>query len=88
MFRVPLGQSHAVVGLTAIIDGWKIKVKVKEEARADYDDALASGQSAALAEEKSRDVFSISLDNLPPGKEAELHLHLGCRRSCPLFPAI
>ena len=78
MFRFPLEQSHAVVGLTAIIDGRRIKaqVKEKEEARADYDDALASGQSAALAEEKSGDVFSISLGNLPPQKEAEIHLQL------------
>ena len=78
VFRFPLEQSHAVVGLTAIIDGRKIKaqLKEKEEARADYDDALASGQSAALAEEKSRDVFSISLGNLPAGKEAEIHLQL------------
>ena len=53
VFRFPLEQSHAVVGLTAIIDGRNIKaqLKEKEEARADYDDALASGQSAALAEE-------------------------------------
>ena len=78
VFRFPLEQSHAVVGLTAVIDGRKIKAKIKEkeEARADYDDALASGQSAALAEEKSGDVFSISLGNLPPGKEAEIHLQL------------
>ena len=78
VFRFPLEQSHAVVGLTAVIDGRKIKaqVKEKEEARADYDDALASGRSAALAEEKSGDVFSISLGNLPPGKEAEIHLQL------------
>ena len=78
LFRFPLEQSHAVVGLTAIVDGRKIKaeVKEKEKARADYDDALSSGQSAALAEEKSGDVFSISLGNLPPGKEAEIHLQL------------
>ena len=78
VFRFPLEQSHAVVGLTAVIDGRKIKaqLKEKEEARADYDDALAGGQSAALAEEKSGDVFSISLGNLPPGKEAEIHLQL------------
>ena len=78
VFRFPLEQSHAVVGLTAIIDGRKIKaqLKEKEEARADYDDALASGQSAALAEEKSGDVFSISLGNLLAGKEAEIHLQL------------
>ena len=41
VFRFPLEQSYAVVGLTAIIDGRKIKAQVKEkEARAD---ALVSG---------------------------------------------
>ena len=78
VFRFPLEQSHAVVGLTAVIDGRRIRaqIKEKEEARAAYDDAIASGQSAALAEEKSGDVFSISLGNLPPEKEAEIQLQV------------
>ena len=62
----------------AVIAGRRIKaeVKEKEEARQTYDDAIASGFSAALAEEKSGDIFSISLGNLPPKAEAELHLKL------------
>ena len=78
LFRFPLEDSHAVVGLTAVIDGRKIKAEIreKEEARAAYDDAIASGQSAALGEEKSGDVFSIALGNLPPQKSAEVHLDL------------
>ena len=78
LFRFPIEQSQAVVGLTAVIDGRKIKAQVREkgEARAAYDDAIASGQSAALGEEKSGDVFSISLGNLPPQKEAEIQLQL------------
>ena len=78
LFRFPVEQSHAVVGLTAVIDGRRIRAQVreKEEARAAYDDAIASGRSAAFAEEKSGDVFSISLGNLPPQKEAEIQLQL------------
>jgi hypothetical protein len=78
LFRFPVEKSHAVVGLTAVIDGRKIKANVreKEQARADYDDAIASGLSAALAEEKSGDVFSIALGNLPPRKDAQIHLQL------------
>ena len=49
-------QSRAVVGLTA--EGTE-----KEVARAIYDDAVASGHTAALGEEKSGDVFSVG--NLP-----------------------
>ena len=41
-----------MVGLTA-------EVKEKEEARATYDDAVASGHTAALGEEKSGDVFNV-----------------------------
>ena len=78
LFRFPLEKSHAVVGLTATIDGRKIKadIREKEEARATYDDAIASGQSAALAEEKSGDIFSVSLGNLPPSKEAQIQLQV------------
>ena len=78
LFKFPLEDSYAVVGLTAVIDGRNIKAEIreKEEARAAYDDAIASGQSAALGEEKSGDVFSISLGNLPPQKSAEVHLEL------------
>ena len=78
LFRFPLEDSHAVVGLTAVLDGRKIKadIREKEEARAAYDDAIASGQSAALGEEKTGDIFSISLGNLPPQKDAEVHLEL------------
>ena len=45
-------QSRAVVGLTA-------EVKEKEEVRATYDDAVASGHTAALGEEKSGDVLNV-----------------------------
>ena len=78
LFRFPLEKSHAVVGLTALIDGRKIKadVREKEEARTQYDDAIARGYSAAIAEEKSGDVFSVALGNLPPGKEAQIQLQL------------
>ena len=78
VFRFPLEESFAVVGLEAVIDGRKVKavIREKEEARQMYDDAIASGHSAALAEEKTGDIFSISLGNLPPQKDAELHLKL------------
>lgn len=78
MFRFPVDQSFAVVGLEAVISGKRIKaqIKEKEEAKQIYDDAIGSGFTAALAEEKSGDIFSISLGNLPPKGEAELYLKL------------
>ncbi len=41
-----------------------------------YDDALSSGLSAALGEEKTKDIFSLALGNLPPKGEAEIVLKL------------
>ena len=77
-FRFPLEESFAVVGLEAIIDGRKIKgeVQEKEKAKNMYDDAIASGLSAAYAEEKSGDIFSLSLGNLPSGSEAEISIRM------------
>jgi hypothetical protein len=76
LFRTPVEDSFAVVGLTAVIDGRRIRadLKEKEEAKEMYEDAIASGRSAAFGEEKKGDIFSIALGNLPPGKEAEIHL--------------
>jgi len=67
------------VGLEAIIAGRRIKadLREKEEARqAYYNDALSCGFTAVLGEEKSGDIFGISLGILPPKSEAELHLKL------------
>ena len=66
------------MSLAALVDGRRIRAEVKseEEARAEYDDAIASGQTAAFAKEKSGDIFSVCLGNLPPQKEAEIFLQL------------
>ena len=78
LFKFPVEESFAVVGLEAIIGGRKIKAQIreKEEAKHAYDDAKARGFTTALAEEKAGDIFSISLGNLPPKSRAEIHLKL------------
>lgn len=78
LFRFPVDESYAVVGLEATIGERKVKatLKEKEEAKQDYDDAISSGYTAALGEEKTGDIFSISLGNLPPQCSAEIHLEL------------
>ncbi|XP_011407035.1 PREDICTED: von Willebrand factor A domain-containing protein 5A-like, partial [Amphimedon queenslandica] len=77
-FRFPVDEGGAVVGLEAKIAGRTIRgvVQEKEEARANYDDAIASGLTAAIGEEKTQDIFSLSLGNLPPKGEAVLVLKL------------
>ena len=78
LFKFPVEESFAVVGLEAVVGGKKIKAQIreKEEAKHAYDDAKAKGFTAALAEEKTGDIFSISLGNLPPKSQAEIHLKL------------
>ena len=78
VFRFPVDESYAVVGLEAVVDGRRItaSLREKEEARRVYDDAMAGGFTAALGEEQAGDIFSISLGNLPPSGEAELRLKL------------
>ena len=78
LFRMPLERSHAVVGLTALLDGKKITAQLqdKQEARDKYEDAIATGKTAALGEEKTGDIFSISLGNLRGGGEAEIQLKM------------
>jgi len=77
-FRFPLEESFAVVRLEATIDGRKIKATIheKEKARDMYDDAISCGLSAAYAEEKSADIFSLSLGNLPSGSKAEINIRM------------
>ena len=77
-FQFPLEESFAVVGLEAIVDGRKVKAAIheKEKARDMYDNAITSGLTAAYAEEKSGDIFSLSLGNLPSGSEAEIKLRM------------
>ena len=78
VFRFPVDDSWAVVGLEATIGGRTVKgvVREKEEARQMYDDALASGFSAALGLKKTGDIFSITLGNLLPKETAEVGLRL------------
>eukprot|EP00118_Oscarella_pearsei_P020097 m.216437 g.216437 ORF g.216437 m.216437 type:complete len:819 (+) comp39869_c0_seq7:2839-5295(+) len=72
VFSFPLDESSTVVDFRAEIDERKIigRVKEKEEAKQEYDDAISSGQSAFLVESERRDIFTISVGNLPPKKKA------------------
>ena len=78
VFRFPVPDSWAVVGLDAAIAGRSVRgvVREKEEARQMYDDAIASGFSAAIGEEKTGDIFSVSLGNLPTKETAEIRLRM------------
>ena len=48
----------------------------REQARRDYDQAIAAGHRAAIAEEERPNVFTLRVGNLMPGEEATVHLEL------------
>lgn len=49
------------------------KVQTKEQAKERYDDAIARGNAAVIAESKKKDeVMTVKLGNLQPGQQAVL----------------
>jgi hypothetical protein len=64
----PLDNRAAVCAFEVEIDGkvTKGEVQEKEQARATYDAAVASGQGAQLLEQKRADIFQMSVGNLLP----------------------
>ncbi|XP_066524935.1 von Willebrand factor A domain-containing protein 5A-like [Hoplias malabaricus] len=74
VFVFPMPADASVCHFSAKIADKEIvaKVKEREEAREEYDDAIASGDQAFLLEEseESVDVFRLSVGSLPPGQSA------------------
>ncbi|KAG8430443.1 hypothetical protein GDO86_020590, partial [Hymenochirus boettgeri] len=67
------------VSFEATVEGKRrlvAELQEKEQAHKTYDEAISQGQEAFLLEEdqSSRDVFTCSVGNLPPGQEAEVKL--------------
>ncbi|EAX98262.1 von Willebrand factor type A domain containing protein [Trichomonas vaginalis G3] len=59
-----------------IVDGKEIKpqLRVKEEAKKEFDEAKEAGHHAMLGEDIGNGLSSFQLGNLPAGKTAEIHL--------------
>ncbi|XP_038129090.1 von Willebrand factor A domain-containing protein 5A-like [Cyprinodon tularosa] len=78
VFVFPLPGDAAVCHFSAQVGKTQIvaKVKEKQEAKEEYDDALSSGQQAFLLEEseESPDIFSLKVGSLPPGESASIRL--------------
>eukprot|EP01114_Cavostelium_apophysatum_P014046 TRINITY_DN3539_c0_g1_i1.p1 TRINITY_DN3539_c0_g1~~TRINITY_DN3539_c0_g1_i1.p1 ORF type:complete len:886 (+),score=216.32 TRINITY_DN3539_c0_g1_i1:162-2819(+) len=77
-YEFPLAKNITISSFTAIIEGKRIEgvCKEKEKAKDTYDDAIASGHGAYLMEESKDepDFFTVSVGNLPPGKEATIEI--------------
>lgn len=74
----PLPARAGVTDFVADLAGRRVVGVLKErgEARADYEQALVSGQRAAIVEEDRSDVFSVRVGNLGPGEEATIEMRL------------
>jgi len=76
VYKFPLPEGAAVSGFKAFIDGRKIsgEVEEREEAFKRYDEALERGDGGYLLDEERPNIFTLSVGNLPPGKEAVLEI--------------
>jgi Ca-activated chloride channel family protein len=76
VYKFPLEEGAAVCGFEVEIDGRLVRGRVEEREKAfeAYDEALEAGHGAYLLDEERADVFTASVGNLPPGKEAVLRL--------------
>jgi hypothetical protein len=80
-FEFPLEKNTVVSKLVAQIDDKVIeaKIKAKEDAKQDYDDALASGNTAVYAErglKKKEEVITVLIGNLLPGQKAQVDIQM------------
>ena len=51
------------------------KIKEKEEAKEEYEEAKSEGKSASLVEQKRPNVFTMDVANIMPGDTARIELH-------------
>lgn len=72
----PLPDRGAVTAMTMTADGREIVAELQErgQARRAYDDAVAAGQRASIAEEDRPDVFTMRVGNITPGERVEVSL--------------
>jgi len=72
----PLPDRAALTSMTLTADGRTIVADLQERAKARqaYDDAIAAGKRASIAEEERPDVFTMRVGNIAPGERVEVSL--------------
>jgi Ca-activated chloride channel homolog len=76
VYKFPLDEAAAVCGFEATIDDRHVvgQVEEREKAFEKYDEAMAAGHGAYLLDQERPDVFTVSVGNVPPGKEVVLRI--------------
>ncbi|NMO51542.1 VWA domain-containing protein [Actinoplanes sp. TBRC 11911] len=74
----PLPDRAAVTGMTMTADQHTVEAELQERgaAREAYDQAIAAGQRASIAEEERPDVFTMRVGNILPGERVVVELSL------------
>jgi Ca-activated chloride channel homolog len=76
VYVFPLPHGAAVDAMTMDVGGRRIAgvVKRRRQARAVYDQAVRSGQTASLLEQERPNVFTQSVGNVPPGQQVRVEI--------------
>jgi len=76
----PLPDRGAVTAMRMTADGRVVEAQLQERAaaRQAYDDAVAAGRRASIAEEERPDVFTMRVGNIMPGERVSVALTLVC----------
>jgi Ca-activated chloride channel family protein len=72
----PLPDRAAVTAMRMTADGRVVDAELKErgQARQEYDQAVAEGKRASIAEEERPDVFTMRVGNILPGERVSIEL--------------
>ena len=73
----PASSSVSVHGMTMEIGNQLVcaKIKEKEEAKKEFEQAKSEGKSASLLEQQRPNVFTMDVANIMPGDSAKIELH-------------
>lgn len=76
VFTFPLPSKAVVLGVEMQIGDKVVEAELRKRsaAKKEYDDALAHGDSASLAEQEREDVFTMSVGGIQPGEKASVRI--------------
>ena len=75
---MPIHQEYGISKLVIQVGDNVIEGKIleKQKAQEKYDDAVASGHTAAIAQEDAKNMMRLTIGNILPNQEVTVHLQL------------